>query len=163
MIAKTAAEDSRHHDGQEDGEVHEDCKRSCHDPSGPGQYDAEQREEQWMGEIGKIRMTSQKGEKRIQRGGIFLIGEHREKENGGAKSVKDTKGAKLVRGVDGAKQGIAGKDKMVVIPKEQCHGEPEETANGGATLLHELLELSDMNGQPAAQEEDEDVVKHPIV
>lgn len=98
------AENCRKHDRAQDGNIHEDGKRCCHDVAGTGQCNAIGREEYGMRQIGKIRISSQKGEHRVKEIRISLVGEYREEEEGSGDGVENSRRAKLMRGVDGLKQ-----------------------------------------------------------
>lgn len=121
------------------------------------------REEQGMGQIRKIGMTSQKGKKWIEKARICLIRKNRKEEEGGRNGIDDAGRAELVGGVDGFQQAGAGMHQFVVVAQQGSEGQPKEETYLKAIRLHDVLEFPDVDREPASQQKDEDVVENPVI
>lgn len=125
-MPEVAADDCDKHHGEKDSGVQEYRDRCRHQMPGTGDERTVSREEQGMGQIRKIGVTSQKREEGIEKRGIALEGEHGEEEDGGGNGVDDTGGTELMSGVDGFQERRAGRDEVVIVAHEGGEGKEEK-------------------------------------
>ena len=150
-------------DGTENGKIDADSPKSGRHTSRSSEDDTVYREENRVGQIGKIRMTSQEREKRVECGGIPLESKDGEKEYGGRNSVENASRTELMCGENCLQQGGTREYQVVVVTQQEGKGQPEAAANDRTIFLHKIPEFITVDGKPSSQQEDEEVVKHPIV
>lgn len=163
-FAELSEEDGEQHRAAEDGAVERDSDAARHEVAALLQCEREVRDDERVHEVGEVRMLAERVQDGIQCRRVFLIREDREEEQRGHERVEDALGRELVCRIDAALRRLALREEQpVIVGEEARHADPEEDRNRRATRLHEDLEALDVDGEPAAEEEDEDVVEHPVV
>ena len=109
-------------------------------------------------------MSAEKSKQTIEPFWILLFGEYGEEENGSSQGVDDAERAKLVRRIDGVHLRVAAKgEQCIVVAKQAGEGCGEEEPDAFRMAAHKRLERIKVYGEIAADDKDENIMKHPVV
>ena len=121
-------------------------------------------DEQGMGQIGKIRMFAQQVQGLAEGRGELYIGKDRKEEQGGGYGVHYAPRTQLMGGVDSLHGRVAvKKDFFVVVGQQTAQGEEKETRQSPEAGLHKGHELLAVYRQITAQQEDKEIMQHPVI